>query len=351
LIHKIDLNGYIKKKLGGFNMTSRSAPITSSELANLWMAYQEKTMIVRVLEHFIEHASDEEKQLLQSHYNSALNNIEMITSILQQEGAVVPIGFTASDVHKGVPKLYDYMFDIMYLHMMTKVEMSLYALFTGMSYRKDIEDFFIRLTSESQAMNSQATQFLLEKGVLARPPFVTMPKEVNFVQDKNYMGGLWFSEKRSLNTVEVSLIHHAVETNLIGMQLMIGFAQVASDQEVQDFLAKGMKLSKKIEIDLGEFLRDSFIEPPATHAGKATTSKTAPFSDKLMMYNTSLLASFGLGSNALGGAFSLRSDLPTKMAFIAKDIFTFAQDGGKIMIKNGWMEEPPQIEDRNQLTK
>jgi nitrogen fixation protein len=39
------------------------------------------------------------------------------------------------------------------------------------------------------------------------------------------------------------------------------------------------------------------------------------------------------------------------MAFNAKDIFTFAQDGGKIMIKNGWMEEPPQIEDRNRLTK
>jgi hypothetical protein len=69
------------------------------------------------------------------------------------------------------------------------------------------------------------------------------------------------------------------------------------------------------------------------------------------MYNTSLLASFGLGSNALGGAFSLRSDLPAKMAFIGKDIFAFAQEGGKIMIKNGWMEEPPQVEDRNQLTK
>lgn len=84
---------------------------------------------------------------------------------------------------------------------------------------------------------------------------------------------------------------------------------------------------------------------------KQLRQKPRHFSDKLMMYNTSLLATFGLGSNAIGGAFSLRSDLPTKMAFHAKDIFTFAQEGGKIMIKNGWMEEPPQIEDRNQLTK
>jgi hypothetical protein len=333
-------------------MTSNRAPITSSELANLWMAFQEKTMIIRILEHFMEHSNDTEKPLLQSHYNGAAKAVEIITGIFQKEGCVFPIGFTESDVHKGAPKLYDFLFDIMYLHMMTKVEMSLYALFTGMSYRKDIEDFFIGLTAESQAMNSQLTQHLLEKGVLARPPYVSMPKEVHFVEDKNYMGGFnWFSEKRSLNTIEVSLIHHAIETNLVGMQLMIGFAQVANDHEVKNYLAKGMKLSKKIEIDLGEFLRKSFIEPPATHTGKATASNVAPFSDKLMMYNTSLLTSFGLGSNALGGAFSLRTDLPAKMALLASDIFTFAQEGGKIMIKNGWMEEPPQIEDRNQLTK
>nr|WP_263326903.1 DUF3231 family protein [Neobacillus sp. Marseille-Q6967] len=333
-------------------MTSFGVPITSSELANLWMTFQEKTMIIRMLEHFIEHADNDAKQLLQTHYDSASKAIDIITKIFQQEGAVVPIGFTESDVHKGVPKLFDFQYDIMYLHMMTKVEMSLFSLFCGMSYRKDINEFFINLTAESQAINNHATQFLLEKGVLVRPAFVSMPKEVNFVQDNNYRSAFnWFDETRSLNTIEVSLIHHAIETNLIGMQLMIGFAQVAENKEVQKYLVKGMKLSKKIEIDLGEFLRQSFIEPPATHAGKATTSKIAPFSDKLMMYNTSLLTTFGLGSNALGGAFSLRNDLPAKMALLAKDIFTFAQDGGKIMIKNGWMEEPPQIEDRNQLTK
>jgi hypothetical protein len=135
------------------------------------------------------------------------------------------------------------------------------------------------------------------------------------------------------------------------MQLMIGFAQVAHDHQVRNYFVKGMELSRKVETALGEFLRQDYIEPPATHAGKATNSTVAPFSDKLMMYNTSLLSTFGLGSNALGGAFSLRSDLPAKMALLAKDIFDFAKLGGRIMVKNGWMEEPPQGEDRNQLTK
>lgn len=333
-------------------MTVNGIPITSSELANLWMAYQEKTMVMRILEHFIEQAEIDERPLLQTHYDGASKTIETIKKIFEQEGAVSPLGFTEEDVHKGAPKLFDYSFNIMYLHMITKVEMSLYSLFCGMSYRKDINDLFIHLTAEAQAMNRDSTQFLLEKGVLLRPAYVSMPKEVHFVQDTNYRSGFnLLHEPRSLNTIEVSLIQHAIETNLVGMQLMIGFAQVAANEDVQDYFVKGMKLSRKIEVDLGEFLRQSFIEPPATHAGKATASKTAPFSDKLMLYNTSLLTSFGLGSNALGGAFSLRNDLPAKMALLAADIFRFAQQGGKIMIQNGWLEEPPQTEDRTELTK
>jgi nitrogen fixation protein len=35
----------------------------------------------------------------------------------------------------------------------------------------------------------------------------------------------------------------------------------------------------------------------------------------------------------------------------AKDILTYATEGGKIMAKNGWLEEPPKMEDRNELIK
>lgn len=236
--------------------------------------------------------------------------------------------------------------------MISKIEASLFALYSTMSYRKDIRQLFKQLTSNAQEMFDQCTQFLLDKGVLVRPPFMTMPKEVTFVQDKNYLSGFnLLRETRALNAIEISLIHHAIETNLTGMQLMIGFAQVANDKKVKEYFVEGMKLSKEVETTLGEYLRQDYIEPPATHAGKATNSTVAPFSDKLMMYITNLLGSFGLGSNALGGAFSLRSDLPVTMARLAQKILPFIKDGGEIMIKHGWMEEPPQVEDRRQLTK
>ncbi|MCM3540603.1 DUF3231 family protein [Priestia endophytica] len=331
--------------------SSQHPPITSTELATLWMTYQEKTMILRFLDYFLKY-NENEQQLLQLHYDRAVKSLDFIKTVFQAEGAAIPTGFTEDDVNTEAPKLYDFMFDLMYFRLMSQIETGLFALYSNMSYRKDIRQFFKRLTSEAQELYDQSTHLLMEAGVISRPPYVSMPKEVHFVKDTNYMDGLkWVSEKRSLNTIEVSLIQHAVDTNLVGMQLMIGFAQVANEQKVRKYFVKGMELSKKIETELGDVLRHSYIEPPATHAGKATTSTVPPFSDKLMMYTTSLLSTFGLGSNAIGGAFSLRSDLPVKMLQLGKDIYNFAKEGGKIMIQHGWMEEPPQIEDRNQLTK
>ncbi len=132
--------------------------------------------------------------------------------------------------------------------------------------------------------------------------------------------------------------------------MMIGFAQAAHDEQVKDYFVKGKELAQKVVRTLSDILSKSDIQPPSTWIGNATDSTVAPFSDKLMMYNTSLLSTFGLGSNAIGAAFSLRSDLPAKMVLLAKDIFTYAQEGGKLMVKNSWMEEPPQSEDRYQLT-
>ena len=54
---------------------------------------------------------------------------------------------------------------------------------------------------------------------------------------------------------------------------------------------------------------------------------------------------------APGTTFSMRNDVPVKLGIISKDTFNYAKKGAKIMIKHKWFEEPPEMEDRNQLTK
>jgi hypothetical protein len=329
--------------------------ITSSELGTLWLTYQEKTMILRVLEYFIEKADDENaKDIMTNLYGEINLYVGKIKDTLQNEGAVIPIGYSSQDVNKEVPKLYDNGFDIMFVRLLKEISMGLHSLNLTMSYREDIVMIYKDLTAITQNYYNLCTQYLLEKGMLARPPYVSMPSSVEFVKDKNYLSGLAinpFTEKRTLNTVEVAHLHHSIESNITGMQMITGFAQCANDGEVKKFFNEGAELAKGIIKELIETLLESGIQIPQPSGGNATRSTVAPFSDKLMMYCTSLFCSFSMGSSSLGTAFSLRNDLPAKMTIFMKDIFEYAHKGGKIMIKNGWMEEPPQMEERKEIIK
>lgn len=328
--------------------------LTSSEVGTLWLTYQQKTMILRMLEYFIEKADDEKaKEIMTGLYEQIEPYVKKITEILQAEGAVIPVGFTSQDVNKEVPKLYDNGFDIMFVRLVKEISMALHALNITMSYREDIIMLYKELTAITQGVYNSCTQYLIEKGMLARPPYVSMPTSVEFVKDRSYLGGLAinpFSEKRTLNTVEVAHLHHAIESNVTGMQMIIGFAQCANETEVKKFFMKGAELAKSMVKEVSETLLQSDIQTPISSGGNVTRSTIAPFSDKIMMYCTSLFCSFSMGSSSLGTAFSLRNDLPAKMAIFMKDIFEYAHEGGTIMIRNGWMEEPPQMEQRKQLT-
>ncbi|MFP3887394.1 DUF3231 family protein [Priestia filamentosa] len=88
--------------------------------------------------------------------------------------------------------------------------------------------------------------------------------------------------------------------------------------------------------ELGNFFSEDNIPVPGVAGGNITTSTIPPFSDKMMLYCVSLFCSFSLGGNSLGAAFSMRNDLPRKLSVFMKDIFQYAHEGAKMMIKHGW---------------
>ncbi|WP_257346821.1 DUF3231 family protein [Pseudalkalibacillus decolorationis] len=328
-------------------------PLSSSELGNIWQAYQEKSMKLHFLEHFIENSNESAaKDILQSAYNIESKNKKAIEAIFQNAGAVIPVAFTEKDVFKKAPRLFDESFDLMYIRNLSKILIGLYALHSGMSYREDICELYKDFTSDSQMIYTQTTQYLLNKGVLPRPPIVPMPNKVEFVEDTSYTNGSKFlGSKRVLNTVEIGLVYQSLETNILGVKLMTGFAQVAKNSDAKKYFQRGKELAKKQISIMSDLLLETDIQAPSTWTGIVTDSTISPFSDKMMMYNTNLLSIFGLGSNSVGAAFSFRGDLLLKMGRIMTNIFDFAKDGGEIIIKNGWMEEPPQAADRTKLSK
>jgi len=333
--------------------TEAKIQLTSTELGSLWMIYISTSARLIMFDYFKDKTIDKEAQNILSSYISEGQTIKNeIVNIFNNEGAVIPIGFDERDVIREAPPLYDDLFNIIFLRQMVKISIATSSVYTAMSYKKEVHDVLKSNYDVADNYYVMSTNYLLGKGVLARPPYVTMPKQVEFVEDKNYMSGFnILSDKRSLNTIEVGFINQSIENNIFGMQLMTGFAQVATESEVKKCFIEGKELAKKIISEFSDVLLQSDIQPPSAWAGKATNSTKPPFSDKLMMYLTSLMSSTSIGFTAIGTSFSMRSDLHIKLALIAKDAFDYAKEGSKIMIAHKWMEEPPQMEDRNQLTK
>ncbi|MED3572285.1 DUF3231 family protein [Cytobacillus praedii] len=326
-------------------------PISSSELGTLWLTYQEKTLILRVLDYFIHKADDQQAiNIMGGLWQELDYYVKKIEGIFKSEGAAIPKGFTKEDVNLEAPNLYDNGFDIMFIRILKEISMGMYTINMNMAYRDDVMAIYEGLTAITQKIYKLSTLYLLEKGILTLPPNVTMPKSTGFIKSKDYLKGFkLFGDKRSLNDIELGYLHHGIETNNIGMQLITGFAQCAEDEEVKQYFVKGMDLAKKQIKEYEQILLESDVQFSATSGSTVTSSTIAPFSQKLMMFCVYLLNSFGIVGGSFGAVFSLRNDVILKTSLFAKDVFFYANDGIKIMIKNGWLEEPPQVEDRTKI--
>ncbi len=333
--------------------TEAKIHLASSEFGTLWMTYIITSSRLIAYDFFKIKTIDKEAQNILNSYITEVQNVQnKIVNIFNNEEVVIPIGFNEDDEMKESETLYDDFFHIISLREAMKLSLGRSAVYITTSYMKEVNDVFKLHLDISNKYYMITTNYLLGKGVLARSPSVTMQKQVEFIEDINYMSGFnLFSDKRSLNMIEVGFINEAIEANIWSMHLLTGFAQVSKESEVKKYLIEGKELAKEIISELSALLSQSDIQPPSTWVGKVTDSIQPPFSEKLMMYLTSIIATTALGFTALGTSFSMRNDLPLKLGLISKNIFEYSKKGSKIMIKHKWMEQPPQMEDRNQLTK
>jgi hypothetical protein len=328
-------------------------PLNVSEIGSLWQTYQEKTLIMRFLEYFIEKADDPEaRNILGGLWQELDFYVAEMENLFSEQGMVKPVGFTSEDVNLEAPKLYDNGFDIMFVRVLKEVSMGLYTLGMNMTYNKKVMAIYEGLTTVTQKIYKLSTRYLLKNGILSLPPKVTIQKKTEFIKSKKYMEGFkLMGEKRPLSALEVGILHHNLEVNNIGMQLITGFAQCAQNKEARQYFSKGKDLAKKQVKVMEELLLEGDVHLSAASGATVTTSTVPPFSDKLMMHCIYILNGFGLIGSGTGGFFSLRNDLAMKTLLLAKDVYFYAQEGIDIKIKYGWFEEPPQMENRSQIIK
>lgn len=197
-------------------------------------------------------------------------------------------------------------------------------------------------------MHDLTRDLMLKQGTYIRPPVISIPDKVDFVEQQHYLAG-FFGQKRSLTAVEITHLFFNIQTNTIGKALITGFAQTSHSQEVKQFFLRGKRLAEK-HIDIfSEFLKKVDLPIPMGWETAISDSTTSVFSDKLMMFHILSMIATGIGYYGVALGASPRRDLGWRYASLIPEISFYAEDGANIMIKNGWIEEPPQADSREQL--
>jgi len=335
-----------------FSMDDKNRiPLTSAEMAVLWAQYINDKVTICVVGHFLNKVEDEEIQpIIETSLNDAKRNIVTLNKLFKQEKFPVPIGFTKLDVRESAPRLFSDTFALMYLRYMSILGMAAASVAIGVATRDDVIVFFKSVLKEAVILQDLTTKLMLKQGTYVKPPYISNPDKVDYVEKQSFLAG-FIGDIRPLTAQEIMVLFNNIQTNAVGKALIIGFAQTSKNKDVKQYFLRGKQIAQK-HIDIfSDILKKEDLPAPMNWDNAVTDSTSPVFSDKLMMFHISAMIAAGIGNYGTSMSASPRRDLGIKYASLIPEIALYAEDGANIMIKNGWLEEPPQADDRNHLIK
>jgi Protein of unknown function (DUF3231) len=326
--------------------------LTAVEVAQIWSAYINSSMSHCLYTYFLEIVEDSQVRLIiENGLELAESHLAKLTALFQKEGYPVPYGFKVDeDVNRSAPRLFSDSFMLNFIHNMGIIALNFYAVAKTLSVRSDLDSYFAECLNELSEFNTMTKNLLLSKGLYVRSPYITPAKEVHFVKSPNFISGL-LEKKRPLTAIEITNLYANQQKNALGHVAMMAWSQVAQSKEVGKFMVRGKEIAFKHAKVFASVLEENDLPAPVSWDTEVTDSKIAPFSDKMLMFMATFLTALSIGYYGTSMATSSRKDLALDYVRLSAEIATYAEDGAKIMIDNGWLEEPPLAPDRDKLAK
>lgn len=323
--------------------------LSAAEMSGLWGQYINDTFAVCVSSYFLEKVEDEEvRPIIEFVLSTAKGNISIMQELFIKEDFPIPIGFTDQDVNPQAPRLFSDTFVIMFFRNMSILAMAASSAALGLVTRPDLVAFHKRVLKAAVELQDLTRELMLKQGTYVRPPYISMQDKVDFVKRQHFLAG-FFGHKRAITSIEITHLFLNVQTNAIGKALITGYAQTAQNEEVKQFFLRGIQIAQNHMDIFSGFLKAEDLPVPMSWETAVSDSTTNVFSDKLMMFNVSAMIAAGVGNYGIAMAASPRRDIGLKYASLIPEIALYAEDGANIMIKHGWMEEPPQAKNRDHL--
>ncbi|WP_286231127.1 DUF3231 family protein [Neobacillus mesonae] len=333
-------------------VSGKKVRLTAAEITSLWASYMNDSAISCKLTYFLSKVEDEEiKPLIKHALDFAQGNVKTLAEIFNKEKYPIPFGFKLEeDVDAAAPRLYSDTYALNYLHQGAQIALQGYSVNLALAVRSDVYSYFNECITQLTTFIRELKELLLSKGIYIRSPYLPIPEDIDFVKRQSFLKG-FLGEKRPLSGMEITNLYANFQRNAFGVATLIGFSQVAQSKEVINYLIRGKEIAKKHCDIFGSILNNDDLPSPMTWHTEVTDSTEYVFSDKLMMFFTTALIALSIGFYGTSMAMSPRRDLGLHYVRLSAEIAEYAEDGANIMIKNGWMEQPPMAPDRDELAK
>ncbi|WP_430487998.1 DUF3231 family protein [Priestia flexa] len=318
-------------------------PLSASEMAAIWQQCMNDKAVSCTLLHFLRHVDDQEiEQSLKATQHIIERNLDVLSALFLKENMPIPLGFNEEDLHVDAPRLFSDSFYLLYLKHVSNLLLLSATYGVDIAKREDIRTFFRKLLLLAEQLNQQVTDLLLAKKVYIQLPPIPIADSSDMAGKEMFLGH-FFDEKRPLTVIEISHLISNIETNLIAKDLLLGFAQTATSEDIKAFLLKGHHIMQAHIEQLSEPLMVENIPIIMEWDYGVEKSAVPPFSEKLMMFHVSAMVSESVRNYGMSMATNPRLDLSAKYTKFTNEILQFAEETSRISIEQGWLEEPPHI--------
>lgn len=329
----------------------RLTTLSAGEMAYLWNTYQAESLEKWSILYFLKHIDDSNiKSILEDTLALSNKRIAFIEDIYNEEKYAIPVSFNDNDVNLQAPRLFSDNLYLEYILHSSMIQLSNYSLAMLDAVQLRIQEFYYEVIKDTQKLEMKAKKLAKKQGFYSEAPKLPICEKTSFVKQDSFLNGLFVN--RPLLGIEIAQLIFQAKRNALGQAVITAFSQVAESKEIRKFFERGRELARKHFDVFSNTLHDDFL-PNSSRlwTSEVTDATESPFSDKLMLSFITTLIDSSVGAYSVSMAMSPRHDLSAKYARLIAEVAKYSQDGAKLLIKNGWMEQPPMAANRKDLGK
>ena len=331
-------------------MEQHKIDLTTPEMTALWTTYIQNTATVCFFKHFLTFIQDAEiKPIVEDALQLSNNYINEIKDIFNKDQFPIPKGFSENDIDLSAPPLFTDLFALSFVYRVGQMNVDYYAKSLTKVARSDTVQFVDNALYTSTQLYKKSLQLMLSKGIYDRPPKIPYPHKVEYIEKDPPLLQSLLGEKRPINAIELGEIFYTIERNCIGLLLLFGLIQVTKDKEIKDYLIKGRQLAEKQIETFNKVLKEEGHIGNIPVSMEVSDSTLSPFSNRLILFIISTTAAAGIQLLSYSMSVSMRKDLATHYVQLTFEVMRYGAKGIDLLIKRGWMEQPPQSVNRMKI--